>query len=504
MTDPLSDYRRQAKRLRRAYTTGTPEALARVEAALGRQSEQLVHAEALHVIAREAGYVSWPRLKIATELRVMTDEQRLKRLKLALFEGQQGVVERLLAEAPDLGQADMGVAAALYDVGEVARRLASDRKAALEEVDQRRPLLHLAFSKHFQGAGSREAMMATAELLLDAGADVNDYFLFQGDPNARLSALYGAIGHGNNMALGAWFLSHGADPNDNESLYHATELGHTRGLELLLSHGATPHGTNALLRAIDFDDRAAIGMLLDHGADPNEGVAAHPSGAPPVVLTAMHQVARRQASAETAEMLLAAGASETEGAYATARIFGNRPVAEVLAKAGWSTDLTAEEALLARAADGQVTGRITPARLTPEQRLLPHRLAGFGSVRHMMRLVAGGLDPNVLDEMGMPAIHVFGWEGLADGVAFLLDFSPDLAHENHYGGDLLGTIIHGAEFCPARDDRDHLACARLALEAGAVLRWDEIRMTGVEDMADLLADWAEAHPGRVTGRADLK
>ena len=344
--------------------------------------------------------------------------------------------------------------------------------------------------------------MAVAEMLLAAGADPKDSFFFQGDPKAPLSALYGAIGHGNNMALGAWLLAHGADPNDNESLYHATELGHTEGLALLLRHGARPAGTNALLRAIDFDDRAAIGLLLDHGADPNEGVAAHPSGEPALVMSAMHQAARRRASAETARLLLAAGAREAPGAYGTARVFGNQAVAEVLAAAGWATDLTPEEALLAAAAEGPVKGRLDLARLAPEHRLLPHRLAGFGSVAHMKRLVGLGLDPNIPDEMGMPAIHVFGWEGLAEAVAFLLDFAPDLAHENRYGGDLLGTIIHGAEFCPAREGRNHLGAAQLALEAGAVLRWDEIRMTGVEEMADLLTDWAEAHPDRVTGRRD--
>ncbi len=69
------------------------------------------------------------------------------------------------------------------------------------------------------------------------------------DNDRRLSVLYGAIGHGNNMALGPWLLEHGANPNDNESLYHATEPGHHAGLGMLLAHGADPRGTNALLRA---------------------------------------------------------------------------------------------------------------------------------------------------------------------------------------------------------------------------------------------------------------
>jgi ankyrin repeat protein len=80
-----------------------------------------------------------------------------------------------------------------------------------------------------------------------------------------LSTLYFAIGHADNMPLARWLLEHGADPNDGESLYHSTELGHHEGLRLLLAHGADPKGTNALLRAMDFHDIEAVRMLMEGG-----------------------------------------------------------------------------------------------------------------------------------------------------------------------------------------------------------------------------------------------
>ena len=108
-------------------------------------------------------------------------------------------------------------------------------------------------------------MLVIAGALVENGADVNDGYAFPAGSDHRLSALYGAIGHANNMALGRWLLQHGADPNDGESLYHSVELGHHEGLRMLLQHGADPKGTNALLRAMDFDDIEAVRMLLAAG-----------------------------------------------------------------------------------------------------------------------------------------------------------------------------------------------------------------------------------------------
>ena len=52
-------------------------------------------------------------------------------------------------------------------------------------------------------------MLAVAEALLAAGADVNDSYPYQGEDHAPLSALYGAIGHAGNMVLAEWLLAMG-------------------------------------------------------------------------------------------------------------------------------------------------------------------------------------------------------------------------------------------------------------------------------------------------------
>jgi len=266
MPKSIDQLRRDARSLLKSARSGAGDALSRMSAVLtDRAPETWKHADALHVIAREAGYASWPRLKFATEMAAMDRAEKAERLKLALFLGQPWIVRDLLAETPDLGQENFGLQCALFEREGVAARLARDPGAAVAPIGPRRPILHLAFSRHLQGDGDAADMLAVAEMLLAHGADVNDGYPPEPGSDHRLSALYGAIGHADNMVLGRWLLEHGANPNDNESLYHATELGHHEGLEMLLAHGAKPEGTNALLRAMDFHDIEAVRLLRSSG-----------------------------------------------------------------------------------------------------------------------------------------------------------------------------------------------------------------------------------------------
>ncbi|MEM6461158.1 MAG: ankyrin repeat domain-containing protein [Pseudomonadota bacterium] len=496
----LENLRRQAKNLKRDFADNKPEAVNRARSVFPETSE-LKHTDALHVVARENGYASWPRLKIAAELATLDRSKRIERLKIALYYGQHWVTEALLTDDPELVNEDLGLQIAVYDRAAVERAIARDQKAAVRKIGTRSPILHLAFSQHIHAAPElRDDMIAIAEALVQNGADIDDSYALETGSEHRLSALYGALGHANNMPLAEFLLDRGANPNDNESLYHSTELGHHDGLKLLLKHGADPAGTNALPRALDFDDIEAVRLLLEAGADPNDGTAPHPSGEPPTTIPALHQAARRMCSGELATLLIEHGADGRmafggHSAYALACMYGNAPARAAMAAAGHATELDASESLLAAAADGQATGTVDPDRLTGEARRIMCRIAAMPDrLNHIKSLVAIGISPNWSDEMGMTAIHVAGWEGLADSVEWLLNFDPDLTHKNKYGGDLLGTIIHGSEFCPARNMRYHIACAGMVLDSGAVLRRSAIELCGAEEMAGFLADWASAHP----------
>lgn len=504
----LEHLRRAAKALKQSVEAGDADALIRIHAVLPDvPGETVKHADALHVVAREAGFASWPRLKAAVELHGLDRAGQLQALKQALYLGQNARVDQLLRATPDLADGSFALQVALLDLSAVERALRADPKLATRPAGPRgRPLLHLAFSRRFQAVPDRtDDMLAIANLLLAHGASVDDSCPAAPGSDHRLSALYGAIGHAGNMALARWLLEHGANPDDNESLYHATELGHREGLELLLAHGADPKGTNALLRALDFGDPEAVRLLLEAGADPNEGFVPHPSGQPMGTVPALHQAARRLSSDALAELLLDHGADpgllyQGHSAYALARVFGNRAVADAIARRGGATGLSDVEAQLARAAeqDPAPGDWIDMALLSPELRLLLTRLVWReGALPHMRRLVAMGFDTNATDEMGMTPLHLAGWEGMPEVFAFFLRQQPDMAHVNAYGGTLFSTILHGSENCPQRATRDHIACMRLALEEGVALPRRAPEAAGDPDMAAFLADWAAARPGQV-------
>jgi ankyrin repeat protein len=514
MTLDIDKLRAAAKRLKKAFASGDPGATGRLRT-LVPGSAPPKHADFLHVIAREHGYETWPKLKFAVEAAAMSRPQRAERLGRALHHGQQWVVRKLLNDDPDLPDENLGLQIATYDLGTVKDRLARDAAAGIEKIGDRSPILHLAFSKYIHMAPAlRASMLEIAALLVAHGADVNDGHPPEPGSTHRLSALYGALGHADNMPLAQWLLEHGANPDDNESLYHATELGHHDGLRLLIKHGVSARGTNALLRALDFNDATAVRLLLEHGADPNEVVTDHPSGEPIDTLPALHQAARRWCSSEIANLLLdhgadAAAAWHGHTPYATARIYGNEAFADALAARGAATTLSATESVLAECASGGVPAhRLDPRALNDEDQLLIGRLISQPvPLDHIKALVAAGIDPDKPNQMGVTPLHTAGWEGLPERMAYLLTLDPSLTHRNAYGGDALGTTLYGAELGPKAGVGDHIACARLLLEAGAILEPAWINGSGSEEIAQFLEDWVEhssAPAGTAAKRFDVR
>ena len=501
MPKSIDQLRRDAKALRKSHAAEDIGAIARVSKVLGPRTS-LSHAEALHLLACEAGHESWPKLKFALEVAALEREEMLESLKMALFHGQGWRIERLLADAPDLARANLGIMCALYDADGVRGALDANPQAIHAKVlGPRTPVLHLAFSRWWKLGGSEEAMLATAEVLRAAGADLND--AYEQMPDDPLSALYGAIGHAMSLKLAEWLLANGADPNDGESLYHGCDLG-APALKLLLQHGAKTERTNALPRALDFNDLEMVEVLLDGGADPNEGIHwPESSGEAPFVIPALHQAARRMCSREIVERLLQAGGDPDavewgHSAYALARMYGNDPAADAMATLGCRTDLTIEEQAIADAVAGRSTGRIDPERLPAETRdMIRSQIHLSNALIRTRALVDVGLPFDNVDPQGLTPVQIAGWEGLPDVMQYLLSLGPDLDHINGYGGTLLSTIIHGSENAPPRKPRDHIACARLALEAGVSLPRAAIEFAGEVDMSGFLSDWAEAHPGQV-------
>ena len=240
------------------------EAKRRVKDARAR-GEALKLADAQLAIARELGEASWPRLVHRAEAESVAREDRARRLVQEATDGRRDHAEALLALDPDLGREGLDAALVLGEAERVRAALARDPGAATRPAGARDwlPLLYVTHSA-FLGGERTDGLLACARALLDAGADPDSSW--QHPEFGALGALYGAAGVAHEPRMTALLLAAGANPDDDESVYHATETSDHTCLRLLLDAGARVEGTNALAHALDTEDPAKVRLLLEHDA----------------------------------------------------------------------------------------------------------------------------------------------------------------------------------------------------------------------------------------------
>jgi hypothetical protein len=159
-------------------------------------------------------------------------------------------------------------------------------------------LCHVTFSPHLGGERT-DALLACARALLDVGADPNAAWTHP--EYGPQSALYGAAGVAHEPRMTALLLEAGADPNDNESVYHSVEDPTLECLRLVLDAGGRIVGSNALGHALDRADTAALELLLNRLDGMREAEAA---GLGPLLPAAVW----RERSPAFLRLLAAAGA----------------------------------------------------------------------------------------------------------------------------------------------------------------------------------------------------
>ena len=120
------------------------------------------------------------------------------------------------------------------------------------------PLLYVTHSVY--------ANVDLARDLLARGADPNVTFSSE---YGEMSALYGAAGVVHDPQLTRVLLEAGANPDDGESVYHATEAAHPACLRALIEHGATLEPIH-LAHALDDERLEHVKLLLDAGVDARE------------------------------------------------------------------------------------------------------------------------------------------------------------------------------------------------------------------------------------------
>jgi ankyrin repeat protein len=451
----LEQLRKQAKELARAARAGEPEALAR----LGGDEPALSRAQ--FALARERGYKSWPALVAALEANadafvVAATEQRRTR------------AEAMLAARPDIGR-DPWARLAL------GRRWDGDANAPGGPRGWA-PLLYVTHSCF--------ASVELARELLQRGADPNAFFV---NDHGRMSALYGAAGRIHDPSLTRLLLEAGADPDDGESLYHATEAPSAECLRTLLDHGARTRGTNALAHALDEERMPHARALLEAGADPSEGaLLAH--------------AVRRGRGSEFLRLLVEHGADLDEPGgetwrgdvplrtpYQHAVLRGRDDQAQALAELGASTHVAPEDLAVAAVARGERRRTPLPETLDPDAQEVLILAALRGRLRAVVDLVGPQFRGVVGGSPEGTLLHHAAWVGNPQVVGDLLARGADPGARSRSVFDTpLGWAALASEYWEL-PGRDYVAVAQLLADAG-----NPIEPRFLEQAEGPLYDWFDA------------
>jgi ankyrin repeat protein len=371
-------------------------------------------------------------------------------IEAAVWHGSLERADTMLTADPELAGSDIFTAAILGDAVAVRRFLAQDPVNATAKAGPfgGDALVYLCLSKYLRFDKARTPdFVRAATALLDAGADPNTGFWSKGDHPEFETALYGAAGVAHHAELTRLLLERGADPNDEETPYHAPETHDNTALKILVESGKLTRDSLAmiLLRKTDWHDYAGITWLLEHGVDPNTTTRWGK--------TALHNAILSDNDLEIIDVLLDHGADPTlvasrptrssqpssgHTAIAMAARRGRGDVLEAFERRGIHTELHGVERLLAACARNDGPGVRAMADREPEvvselradgARFLA-TFAGVGNtdgVRHLLDL---GVDVGALFAEGdgyfdiakdSLALHVAAWRANHATVRLLIE-----------------------------------------------------------------------------------
>ena len=199
-------------------------------------------------------------------------------------------------------------AVVMLDAKRVTALLKRDPALASKRDENEWLPLHYACASALFKSGLREAdaQARIMAALIDAGADVNATFAFDG--GWPIPPLFYACGYHDNPRATEQMIRAGANPCDQESVYHASDEGHAACLAVIEKltdrQKLAAECTRCLATQLNFGHSSAATWLLAHGANPN---TLHPRFG----RSALHGAALQGASDAVLRLLLRHGGDPT-------------------------------------------------------------------------------------------------------------------------------------------------------------------------------------------------
>lgn len=412
---------------------------------------------AQYVVATQYGFESWPKLHAHVEQLTLERLDPAAWLKLA--------ADPPLKKPHPQHKSDWWLALAAGDAESVERFLAThDANASGGPID--RYPLHYVCCLRVETID----IIRTVEMLLNAGADPNATYIDPAYPGDPLSVLWGACGIKNDIEVARMLLTAGANPNDNESLYHTVEHDNIELLQLLIDHGVDANGYNGLAHALDYERLPQVRMLLENGADPNGTTVGE---------TAIHHAIRRGRSAKFMELLLEFGADLSKKSKDGLSVASHAALRGAPGVYEWAISHTNEELnevetyiSEVRRGGTQLNPEIV-SQFTSTHLSLPCQAIMTGEIDQAIRMLKSGWPINSPDDgsatgsRGASPLHCACYVGNEPLVNLIIELGADVDFiEPHYKAPPMGWAIHGATFGHAGRG-DHPACIRALRRAGA-------------------------------------
>lgn len=493
----LEHLKKLAKDLLRAARGGEPSALKRLRILpplAGWSDARVQTGAALHdaqaAIAREQGAPSWNTLREQVQDAALSAAEAAEEFLRCATGNAAARALRLLQRYPAVAHASLFTELVRGDTGAVRARLQAEPEAARRAggVQNWAPLGYVCHTCLHQGseAGKNE-LLATAQALLESGADPNTGYHWRWHPELPRTVLWGALCAVRYLPLAEALLRAGADPNDGVSLHVCAGGGEVAALDLLRRQGVDVNGIAGGLPPLRYilgwaentpAGRAGVRWLLEQGADPNLAWAARGDG--PVHMAAerwdvalMEELARHGADLHRPRR-------DGRTPYAVAALHGNREVVDWLAAQGAGRELSRLEGFVAACTRGDAAAADAMLARSPElqrdlsreHHLLLQAPAERGDAAVLEIMLRCGFDPNVGDVDGVTPLHRAAMAGKVEAVQVLLAHGAAVdALDGMFAATPLVWAAKGWKPGARRPERDEIGVARLLLAAGASRRW---------------------------------